>query len=127
MTWRVKLQAGAGPDLTPSMHWPTPIVNEQLDRDQGPVLVTVEYHVLTEHRDAFLIAIDVLGQERRRDGAYAWGIFEDTALPGRFLETFFVASWLEHLRQHERVTSADHVLQEKLLRLLDDPIRKSRI
>jgi hypothetical protein len=85
------------------------------------VLVTVEYRVLAEHRDAFLIAIDALARERRRDGAYAWGIYEDTALPGRFLETFYVTSWLEHLRQHERVTNADRVLQEKLLRLLEDP------
>jgi Transmembrane secretion effector len=26
------------------------------------------------------------------------------------LETFMVASWLEHLRQHQRVTKADRVL-----------------
>ena len=121
LTWRAKLQAGAGFDLTPSMHWPTPIVTQEVDRNQGPVLVTVEYRVLTEHRDAFLIAIDELARERRRDGAYAWGIFEDTALQGSFLETFFVTSWLEHLRQHERVTNADRVLQDKLLRLLEDP------
>ena len=51
--------------------------------------------------------------ERRRDGAYAWGVFEDAADEGRFLETFLVESWLEHLRQHERVTHADRVLEER--------------
>ena len=30
---------------------------------------------------------------------------------GRFVETFLVDSWLEHLRQHERVTKADCTLQ----------------
>jgi hypothetical protein len=49
---------------------------------------------------------------RRRDGAYAWGIFEDTAEQGRMLETFLVESWMEHLRQHERVTQADRVVQD---------------
>ena len=39
-------------------------------------------------------------------------MFEDAAEHGRFLETFLVESWLEHLRQHERVTNADRVLQE---------------
>jgi hypothetical protein len=50
-------------------------------------------------------------RERRRDGAYDWGIFEDPANDGRFVETFLVDSWLEHLRQHERVTNADSALQ----------------
>jgi hypothetical protein len=31
---------------------------------------------------------------------------------GRFLETFIVASGLEHLRQHQRVTNADRVVQD---------------
>jgi hypothetical protein len=32
-----------------------------------------------------------LRQERRRDGAYSWDVFEDAAETGRFLETFIVA------------------------------------
>jgi hypothetical protein len=38
--------------------------------------------------------------ERRRDGAYRWGVYEDTAEQGRFVETFVVASWIEHLRRN---------------------------
>jgi Transmembrane secretion effector len=30
----------------------------------------------------------------------------------RIVEVFLVASWLEHLRQHERVTNADRLVQE---------------
>jgi hypothetical protein len=37
-------------------------------------------------------------------------------LEGRFVETFLVASWLEHLRQHERVTNADRLLQDAIAR-----------
>jgi hypothetical protein len=80
------------------------------------VLVTVEYRVDSPNRDAFLAALDRVARERRRDGAYAWGVFEDTAVEGRFLETFLVESWLEHLRQHERVTNADRVLEETVRR-----------
>jgi hypothetical protein len=53
-------------------------------------------------------------QQRKRDGAYSWDVFEDAAESGRFLETFMVASWLEHLRQHERVTNADRVVQDAI-------------
>jgi Transmembrane secretion effector len=75
-------------------------------------MVTVEYRIDPTRREPFLTALDRLGHERRRDGAYAWGVFEDAADPARFVETFLVESWLEHLRQHERVTNADRVLQE---------------
>jgi predicted MFS family arabinose efflux permease len=112
LTWRWKLQTGAKIDLTPSMHWPTPVLSHAAAQDRGPVLVTVEYRIDPADRENFLAALEKLGHERRRDGAYAWGIFEDAAEVGRILETFLVESWLEHLRQHERVTNADRVLQE---------------
>ncbi|MGH8637130.1 MAG: MFS transporter, partial [Burkholderiales bacterium] len=59
-------------------------------------------------------AMDDLEMERRRDGAYAWGVFQDTAQPGRVLEYFIEESWLEHLRHHERVTQADRDLQARV-------------
>jgi len=116
MTWRWKLQTGAGIDLTPSMHWPAPIVTHELEKDRGPVLVTVEYRIDPKDREPFLTALERLGHERRRDGAYVWGVFEDAAVEGRMMETFLVESWLEHLRQHERVTNADRVLQNAVHR-----------
>jgi len=116
LTWRWKLQTGAKIDLTPSMHWPTPVLSHKVEQDRGPVLITVEYRINPNEREPFLAALEKLGHERRRDGAYAWGIFEDTANEGRFLETFLVESWLEHLRQHERITNADHVLQKAVVR-----------
>ena len=121
LTWRWKLQTGAQVDLTPSMHWPAPVLNQHIESDAGPVLVTVEYKINETDREAFLRAVDVLSHERGRDGAYAWGVFEDAAEPGRFLETFLVESWIEHLRQHERVTNADRGLQEHIHRLLKSP------
>ena len=118
LTWRWKLQAGASLDLTPSMHWPTPVTAGDLEKRAGPVMVTVEYRIDIKHRRDFLAAIDRMSAERRRDGAYAWGVFEDAAEPGRFVETFLVESWLEHLRQHARVTQADRVLQDRVEALL---------
>ena len=55
-------------------------------------------------------------QGRRRDGAFRWGAYEDVAEEGRIVEVFLVESWLEHLRQHERVTNADRVVQDAVNR-----------
>ena len=112
LTWRWKLQTGAAIDLTPSLHWPTPVLAHAVEADRGPVLVTVEYRIDPKERAPFLDALERLARERRRDGAYAWGVFEDAAEEGRMVETFLLESWLEHLRQHERVTHADRAAQE---------------
>ncbi len=120
LTRRWKLQAAVGIDLTPSVRWPTPVITRAIEDHRGPVLVTMEYRIIPTERDAFLAAIDRLERARRRDGAYAWGVFEDTAEQGRFLETFLIELWLEHLRQHERVTNADRVLEQHVRRLVRD-------
>jgi predicted MFS family arabinose efflux permease len=54
VTWRWKLQTGAGLDLTPSMHWPAPIVSYEVEHDRGPVLVTIEYRIDPKDREPFL-------------------------------------------------------------------------
>ena len=91
--WRWKLQTGEGLDLTPSMHWPTPVVAADLEERAGPVLVMIEYQIASEDRDAFLMALEHVSAERRRDGAYAEDVFEETcSAPGRIVETFLVES-----------------------------------
>jgi len=42
-------------------------------------------------------------------------IAEDAGEPGRFVETFFVETWAEHLRQHRRVTEHDRATEERVL------------
>lgn len=116
MLRRHKLQAGAGADLTPSMYWPQQVVADDVDGDRGPVLVTVEYRIAAANRDAFLAAVDRQGAGRRRNGAYRWGVFEDTTNAGRWMETFVVDSWLEYLRELRRVSHADRALNEAVLR-----------
>jgi MFS family permease len=122
-TRRWKLHSGPLPDLSPSLHWPEPILAQAVEDDAGPVLVTVEYHVEPQNRAAFLTALKRIARERRRDGAYAWGVFEDTAHTGRFVETFLLDSWLEHLRQHRRVTQADRAVEAHVRALAREPPR----
>jgi len=103
-------------DLSPWNHWRMPVVAKESgsDLEQGPVLVTIEYVVVAERRAEFLEAIHQYARVRRRDGAFRWGIYRDTELPDRYLETFLVHSWAEHLRQHERQTQADRELEQRV-------------
>jgi predicted MFS family arabinose efflux permease/quinol monooxygenase YgiN len=116
LSWRWKLQTGANVDFSPSMHWAAPVTTRAVEKDRGPVLVMVEYRIDPKNREAFLEALGRYAQERRRDGAYDWKLFEDPAEEGRFIETFMTDSWLEHLRQHQRVTKADRILEQEVRR-----------
>jgi len=100
-------------DLTPWNHWRLPLV-VGADADGGPVLVTVEYQVNPERLSEFIKTMRQYGRVRRRDGASRWGICRDLEISDRYLETFVVSSWAEHLRQHDRLTRADSELEERL-------------
>lgn len=110
------LNASAG-DLTPSGHWPEPIVATEVPGDRGPVMVTIEYRVAADKHAAFRDGVHRLSDQRRRDGAYQWGLMQDAADPERFTEYFLVESWIEHERQHARVTHADAELQAAIAAL----------
>jgi len=114
LTWRWKLDGAEGVDLTPSMHWPPLIVHDAITHDRGMVLVTIEYQIQPEQQNEFLRKVRKLGERRKRDGAFMWSVLEHSEQPHHFIETFAVESWLEHLRQHERVTNEDHALQSEI-------------
>jgi MFS family permease len=106
-TLRYRLRLDEEIDFSPSQHWPEPILSMHPEPDAGPVLVTVEYMIDAARAQEFATAMRGVRLQRLRDGAYRWGLYNDSATPTRFLETFVVESWAEHLRQHERVTVAD--------------------
>jgi len=109
---RYRLAEGEKIDLTPSLHWPEPRMSVELQPEAGPVLVEVEYFIESERAQDFTKAMDDVRRERLRDGAMRWGLFTDSADPNRFVETFLLESWVEHMRQHERVTKSDRMAEE---------------
>jgi quinol monooxygenase YgiN len=113
---RWRLQSAKGVDLTPAMSWPSPATAADINPASGPVLVTIVYRIDPKTREAFLEAIEQAGRERYRDGAYRWEVFEDPGDDSRFVETFLSDSWMDHLRQHERVTKADQAQEDAVLR-----------
>lgn len=105
-------------DHTPAQHWRKPELKLTVHPEQGPVMVKVRYQVAPEHLSEFLREVHLLGKARRRDGATFWGIFEDANEPGTYVETYVVPSWLDHLRQHERISRHDARVQLRLKELV---------
>jgi quinol monooxygenase YgiN len=120
LRWR--MQGIGALDLTPSVR-PEPVTVIDPGPDDGPVLVLVRYRIEPGRADEFAAAMREMRQVRRRDGAYRWGVFEDVADPGCFVETYVVRSWAEHLRQHERFTAEDLAVRDRVrsFHVGDDP------
>jgi MFS family permease len=115
ITWPFKLSEGEGLDLRPSDSWTTTTaIAEGLELEEKPILIVVEYNVGPEKADAFMKAIRDLKGIRLRDGAIRWNLFHDVSDPNLYVESFIVESWVEHLRQHERLTVSDRAILDRV-------------
>ena len=115
--WRYPL-AETLPDLRPGLHWwPEPHVPQAIPAGRGPALVSIEYQIDPQNASPFLALARELSEERLRDGAYQWGIFEDVALPGRYVETFLIASWEDYERQYRRLSADGAEREARVMRL----------
>ena len=113
LTRGLHMLPGTVPDLSPfELNRAAPQIAIAPHPEAGPVLITIEYRIRAEDYDEFTRGIHILRGVRMRDGAIRWGVFQDAAYPERFIETFVVESWLEFLRERERMTVSDRNLRD---------------
>ena len=125
LVWR--FQTIRPEDLRPAGDWPAPpLIAAPSTSPEGPVLVTVEYRARPEAAAEMMAALHDTRFSRRRTGATSWRAWRDASDPDRILEQFVVASWSEHLRQHERVTTRDQARLDRV-RELADPARPPEV
>jgi len=91
-----------------------PAVVIDLEYDDGPVLISVDYDIDPAEADAFTRAIHGLRAIRLRDGAIRWGLFRDAVNTRHYTETFLVESWAEYLRQRDRMTMSDRAVRDRV-------------
>jgi hypothetical protein len=102
-------------DLSPSGHMlPHSAMTTEPAPSDGPVLITLEYHIDPQEAPAFRAAMLQLREVRLRDGAFRCSLFADLEDPTHYRETFLVGSWAEHLRQHERATMEDQRIERSV-------------
>ena len=92
---------------------PLPTMAIPIDPDSGPALITVEYRINLGKASEFIGAMAEMRRIRLRDGAVFWGLFVDVNGPDRFVEHFVTETWVEHLRQHERMIASDVVYESR--------------
>ena len=111
----------AAVDRDPAVYWPEPHL--ELDPDCGtPVSVEMVYDVPPENQDEFLRAMRWVRRSRLRTGATSWTLYRAGEDPDRFVETYTVPSWEEHLRQHTgRLTGADRDREQRAWSLATGP------
>jgi Transmembrane secretion effector len=122
LNWR--LHAIGEVDLSPSPMY-APEMRLVPEEASGHAFVMITYEVRPQSEEAFQVALRRVGGARRRTGAVRWSLYRDADRPRRFIETFVVPSWDEHVRQHGRRTAADASLQEGLRAFLlagTDPV-----
>src|SRR6267143_6458839 len=112
-TWRYRLVDDEELSLTPSLHWPEPVVLIDPEASEGPAVTLVEYRIDPKTAEKFLQTMKEMKRIRQRDGAIRCNLLRDTADPERYIETFVTESWADHLRQHERVTAEDRELERR--------------
>jgi MFS family permease len=115
-------------DHTPTHPWDEPVPARPIELDDGPVMVTIEYHVDPERGPEFEDIMAESRGARLRAGAVSWGLFEDLEHPGRFVEYFACTNWADYLRRFDRFTAADEELQRRrhAFHIAEGPPRISR-
>jgi predicted MFS family arabinose efflux permease/quinol monooxygenase YgiN len=109
-------------DADPVAYWSEARVSVDPDPATGPIQVTVRYTITPDKEQAWLAAMRQLRRSRLRTGATRWELYRDADRRDRFVEQFRVATWDEHLRQHEgRLTAADQAVEQAALDFSNPP------
>jgi quinol monooxygenase YgiN len=78
------------------------------------VLVVVQYQVDPRCATHFRKVMDFVARSRKRSGATRWSLLEDAERPGQWAEFFSCASWMDYLRQNERMMETDRMRDEEI-------------
>lgn len=101
-------------NLDPLSRWREPKVAVDIEPRSGPVIVTIEYIIAEEDVVAFLGAMAERRRIRRRDGARHWALLRDLTNAELWIERYDSPTWVEYVRQNQRVTQADAEIGDRV-------------
>ena len=114
---QLHVMRGQLPDLTPiQSKAAVPQLTVEPEMSDGPVRILIDFDINLDDYNAFVKAIHELREIRMRDGAMRWGVFQDVDDRCHLTETFIMESWIDYLRQNERLTASDHIIHDRVIR-----------
>ncbi|MGO4740959.1 MFS transporter [Bosea sp. 2KB_26] len=108
-------------NLDPLSRWQVPKVAVDIEPRSGPIIVTIEYIIREEDIVPFLNVMAERRRIRRRDGARHWALLRDLTDPQLWIERYDSPTWVEYIRQNQRVTQADAMIGDRVRALHQGP------
>jgi hypothetical protein len=90
-----------------------PEVRLALTGRSGPMVVEIEYRVTQDNARTFHTVMQHVRLSRQRAGAYGWTIARDIADPELWTERYHCPTWFDYLRQRNRSTQSEHVMEQQ--------------
>ena len=108
-------------NLDPLSRWREPKVAVDIEPRSGPVIVTIEWLIREEDVVEFLKAMAERRRIRRRDGARHWTLLRDLTDAELWVERYDSPTWVEYVRQAQRITLADADISDRVRALHKGP------
>ncbi len=110
-------------DFTPAStdHWSLPTqLSIEPTQSNAQTLITIEYRFDPKLCDEFEHNMRELGRALKSEGMAYWELFQDPADIGHYIEIRIADTWIDHMRQHERVTKNVELMENGIRTLLKD-------
>jgi hypothetical protein len=106
-----------------------PEVRMQVTPRSGPVVVEIEYRVEQPRAREFHNLMQKVQLSRQRNGAYGWSIARDIADPELWTERYHCPTWLDFLRQRNRLSASERALSQEAqdFHMGPEPVRIRRM
>jgi len=104
-------------NLEPLNRWRQPEIAMPIQPRSGPIVISIEYRIQQEDVREFLALMAERRRIRRRDGARHWHLLRDLADPELWTERYDTPTWLDYVRQAQRITHADATIVDRLRQL----------
>ena len=104
-------------NLEPLNRWRQPDISLEIQPRSGPIVITIEYQIAEEDVPEFLALMAERRRIRRRDGARHWHLLRDLAKPELWTERYDTPTWLDYVRQAQRITQSDAGIIDRLKEL----------
>lgn len=114
---RLALPELASLNLDPLNRWKEPRLELDIKPRSGPIRIMIEYEIRLKDTPEFLSVMAERRRIRKRDGARRWSLARDMEHVERWIETYYLPTWIEYVRYNQRMTHHDALVGDRIRKL----------